>query len=101
MNLLFFESLPPWVMLLSIGAHLGAGIVLGILYFRAVWWNARLFAMGGHATTAVAVVIGRFVLLGGLLTLASMEGALPLMAMAFGMLVVRFAVMRRVREAIP
>ena len=46
-------------------------------------------------------MIGRFALLGGLLTLASLEGALPLLAMALGVFIARFAVMRRIREAAP
>ena len=57
-------------------------------------------AAGALATT-IALMIGRFALLGGLLTLASLEGALPLLAMALGVLIARFAVMRRVREAAP
>ena len=52
-------------------------------------------------TTTVALMIGRFALLGGLLTLASLEGALPLLVMALGVLIARSAVMRRVREAAP
>ena len=38
---------------------------------------------------------------GGLLTLASLEGALPLLVMALGVLIARSVVMRRVREAAP
>ena len=45
--------------------------------------------------TTIALMIGRFVLLGGLLTLASLEGALPLLMMALGMFIARFAVMTR------
>ncbi len=96
-----FDNLPPWAMAVSLGAHLAAGIGLGIVYFGAVWWNARLFAAGGRATTAIALVIGRFLLLGAVLALASLEGALPLLVMALGVLTARFAVMRRVREATP
>ena len=33
-------------MLLSLAAHLAAGIVLGVLYFRSLWWNARRFTGG-------------------------------------------------------
>jgi hypothetical protein len=47
-------------------------------------------------TTTIALMVGRFALLGGLLTMASLEGALPLLAMALGVLVARFVVMRRV-----
>ena len=46
-------------------------------------------------------MIGRFALLAGLLTLASLEGALPLLVMTLGVLVARSAVMRRVREVAP
>ena len=86
------------LMLLSLPAHLAAGIVLGVLYFRSLWWTARRFTGGGLATTTIALMIGRFVLLGGLLTLASLEGASPLLVMTLGVLIARFMVMRRVRE---
>jgi F1F0 ATPase subunit 2 len=80
------------------GARCAAGIGLGIVYFNAVWWNARLFAMGGRASTTIVLIIGRLVLLGGLLALTSLEGALPLLAMALGVLVARPMVMRGHRE---
>ena len=46
-------------------------------------------------------MIGRFILLGGLLMLASLEGALPLLVMALGVLIARSAVMRTIRQAAP
>jgi F1F0 ATPase subunit 2 len=101
MSVLSFDDLPALAMFLSLPAHLAAGIVLGVFYFQSLWWNARLFALGGRAAMTVAVMIGRFALLGGLLTLASLEGALPLLAMAFGVLIARCAVMRRVQKAAP
>ena len=101
MSLVSFDGLPVWTILLSLGAHLAAGVMLGVLYFRALWWNTRRFALGGRVTTTVALMIGRLGLLGGVLTLASLEGALPLLVMALGILIARSAVMRRVREAAP
>jgi F1F0 ATPase subunit 2 len=101
MSFLLFDSLPGWTKLFSLGAHLGAGIVLGVFYFRGLWWNVRLFAGGGQAATAIIVMAGRFLLLGGLLTLASLEGAPPLLAMALGILAARSALIRRVREREP
>jgi F1F0 ATPase subunit 2 len=89
------------LMLLSLPAHLAAGIVLGVLYFRSLWWTACRFTGGGRATTTIALMIGRFVLLGGLLALASLEGALPLLVITLGVLIARFMVMRRVREVAP
>jgi F1F0 ATPase subunit 2 len=101
MSFLSFDALPAWAMLVSLCGHLVAGMLLGALYFRTLWWNARLFALGGRATTGIALMIGRLVLLGGLLALASLEGALPLLVMALGVLIGRSMVMRRVREVAP
>ena len=101
MSFLSFDTLPVWAMLLSLPAHLSVGIALGILYSRGLWWTARRFIGGERATMTIALMIGRFVLLGGLLTLASLEGALPLLVMTLGLLVARSAVVRRVREVAP
>ena len=80
---------------------LAVGIGLGVLYFRSLWWNTRLFARGGRPTTTIAVMLGRFALLGAVLALASLEGAMPLLVLTLGILIARCAVMRRVREAAP
>ncbi|HEV2675360.1 MAG TPA: ATP synthase subunit I [Aliidongia sp.] len=80
---------------LDLSAHLIAGILLGLVYFRGLWWNARLFTAGGRTTTAMLLMVGRIALLGGLLTLASLEGAGPLLVMALGVLIARAIVMRR------
>lgn len=98
MSVWSFDSLPAWAMFLSLGAHLAAGIALGAFYFRAVWRSARLFAQGGRAATIVVLIAGRFAVLGGLLALASLEGALPLLIMALGVLIARSAVLRGRRE---
>jgi len=96
-----FGALPAWAMLLDLGLHLAAGVLLGTVYFRTLWWNVRMFAVAGRVTTAIAVMGARLVLLGCLLALASLEGALPLLLMAAGVLIARPEVMRRVREAAP
>jgi F1F0 ATPase subunit 2 len=99
MSILSFDSLPAWALLLSLAAHLAAGFALGVLYFRSLWWNVCRCTGGGRLTTTGALMIGRFGLLGGLFMLTSLEGALPLLMLAFGVLIARSAVMRRVREA--
>ncbi len=96
MSLAPFSGPVSWAILLSLGAHLAAGIVAGTLYFRALWWNARRFAAGERVATTIALMIGRFVVLGGILLLASLEGAMPLLTTALGILIARAAVMRRV-----
>src|ERR1700733_13034547 len=99
MSFLSFDNLLAWSMPLSLLVHLTAGIALGVLYFRSLWWNARRFAEGGRATTTIALMIGRFVLLGAVFTLASLEGAIPLLAMSLGVLFARCAVTRSVWAA--
>ena len=101
MTSLSFISPPVWGTCLSLAAYLAAGIAVGVIYFRSLWWNARRFTSGSHVATTIAVMIGRFVILGVVLTLASLEGALPLLLMALGVVVARSLVMRRIGEITP
>jgi F1F0 ATPase subunit 2 len=98
MSLLAFNTLAGWAALLGLATHLAAGTALGILYFCGLWWNVRELTGDGRLMTTIVLMIGRFILLGGLLVLASLEGALPLLAMALGVLMGRFIVMRRTAE---
>jgi F1F0 ATPase subunit 2 len=81
--------------------YLAAGIAAGILYFKCLAWTVRLFATGGGATKAIVLMIGRIALLGGLLALASRQGALPLLMMALGVFIARFVMVRRVLAVEP
>ena len=101
MSFISFDSLPRWAGYLSLAAYLAAGVALGFNNFQSLRWNACRFTGGGRTTTAIALTVGRFALLGGLLTLASLEGALPLLMVALGVLIARPVVMRRVRGAVP
>ncbi len=76
--------------------YLAAGIIAGIVYFKCLAWTVRLFAEGGGATKAIVLMIGRIAVLGGLLALASQQGALPLLMMALGVFIARFVIIRRV-----
>src|SRR5580693_1021801 len=82
-----FDSGLFWTAFLSLAAHLTAGVIVGVLYFRSLWWNARRFTAGDRTATTIAVLIGRFVALGVVLTFASLEGALPLLLMALGVFI--------------
>ncbi len=93
----WFDMPPAWVWLFSLAVHLGAGFALGILYFRSLWESARRFGGGGSLVAAIALTASRLVVMGGVLTLASLEGALPLLTLALGVLIARFAVMNGVR----
>jgi len=94
-----FAHLPLWSAALSLVLHLAGGLLLGMLYFRGVWWNARRFAAGGRVAATIALSLGRFAVLGGCLTLASLEGPLPLLVMALGVLIARPLVVRHVEAA--
>jgi F1F0 ATPase subunit 2 len=98
MTSLSFADLSPWPMALSLAGHFGVGFLLGLVYFRGLWWNARLFASGGCVITTIGLMLGRFLLLGGVLTLVSLEGAMPLLMTALGVLIARFVFMRHLPE---
>ena len=87
------------VTVLILTLYVACGGVLGGLYFGSLWWNARLFERAGHVGTLLASMVARFVLLGGVLTAASLVGAMPLLATALGVLLARNVVLRRVRMA--
>ena len=101
MNFPASDALPPWAMLLSLAAHLAAGLGLGTVYFRGVRQTALRITGGAPAGTTVVLMLGRFALLGALLTLASQEGALPLLGMALGVVIARSVAVRQVRRAAP
>ncbi len=98
MSLASLDTLPPLMAFLGAGTHLAAGFVLGTAYFKGLWWSVRRFAGGGRMTTIIGLTIGRFVLLGGVLIFVSLEGALPLLMTALGVLGARFVIMRGPRE---
>ena len=86
---------------LILALHLAGGAAIGALYFGSLWWNAQLFERAGRLRTLLASMAARFALLGGVLFAASLEGAMPLLATALGVLLARTAVLRRVRMAAP
>ena len=98
-SLAFNHPQAAWAILPVLAACLAAGIAIGTVYFRSVWQTARLLDGSGNARRAVALTAGRFVLLGSALFLASLLGAAPLLAVAAGVLMARFAVMRRTARA--
>ena len=84
----------PWLL----AAHLAGGTLLGLLYFRALWWNAQRLAGRGRLAGPIALAFGRFALLGGVLLLIVREGAGPLLAAALGVMIARAIVMRGVQR---
>lgn len=93
-----FAGLPTWAMFAVALAHFGAGFVLGTLYFRSLWLTARRITDGGNLIATIALGIGRLAALGAVLACASLEGAIPLLVMALGVMVARYTVTRAVRD---
>ena len=91
--------LPALPILLALAAHLLVGVLLGLVYFSALWWNVQLMGSRGRKAAAIGLMLGRLALMIGLLGLASRDGALPLLLMALGVLIGRAIVMRRLRRA--
>jgi len=81
-----------------LAANFVVGVGSGFLFFRSLLWNTRLMVGGGRISTAVALILSRFLLMGGLLTLAALEGATALLATALGVFVGRFFVLRAIRN---
>jgi len=70
---------------------------LGLIYFRLVRHSADLMLSGrrGGALLGLSLVLLRLAGLGGVLIVAAMQGAGPLLAAALGLVIGRFVVMRR------
>ena len=98
MSLFALDSLPPALLPVALAAHVVAGAGTGVFFFRSLWWNTRLMIGGGLVSLAVALLLGRFLLMGCLLTLAAFEGAAPLLASATGVFLGRFFVLRALRD---
>ncbi len=77
------------------GAWLGSGVLIGAFYFLTLEWNVRMFALGRAALLAMALQLGRFALLAGVLAMiAGHFGALPLLLVAVGITAARVAAVR-------
>jgi hypothetical protein len=86
----FMTNLP------SLALWLTGGVILGLIYFRMVRHSVKLMLSGRSSGPlyALALVLLRLAGLGGVLVVAAMQGAGPLLAAMLGLLTARFAVMR-------
>jgi len=99
MNLFAVDGDPAWLSLIPVFVHAIGGIVLGVIYFGAGWRSAVELAKGASAAKIAALTVFRFAALAGVLFLVSLEGAVPLLVTAFGVLVARFLIVRRVKRS--
>ena len=87
-------ALPTIPVLLSWIAWLALGVSLGGFYFHMLRVSVGLLVGGRSTLKAVLFTVGRFVLAGAGLALASFAGAVPLLLMAAGLFAGRQLVMR-------
>jgi len=69
------------------------GLLIGTLHFSLLRWNTALYARPGPIWLGAGLQLARMATLGGVLTLAALHGALPLLLVAIGVLVARPVVM--------
>jgi hypothetical protein len=100
-NLMFVlhHALTGWMVAPLLVAHLAAGLFAGTLYFRSLRRTTDMFANGGSVTAVLRLAVCRLAGMGVVLFLAALEGAWPLLCMAAGVLLARFAMLRRARES--
>ena len=91
--------LPSGIQLLEIAGDLAGGTMLGILYFGSLRWSVSRFIGGGGVVRTIALMVLRFIILGTVLTLASLAGPMHLLIMTLGVFIGRSIVIRRTREA--
>ncbi len=80
----------------TLALWLAGGGIIGLIYFRMVRHSADLMLSGrrGGPLFGLALVLLRMAGLGGVLIVAAIQGAGPLLAAALGLLIGRFAIMR-------
>lgn len=88
--------------ILEFAAYLALGVIVGGLYFTAMWWSAQLFAADGRTPLALFLGMGRLTLIVVVLALiATRGGALPLLVTALGIVIARLVAVHRVRARAP
>lgn len=74
------------------------GVLAGLGYFLALWWNVGLFTRGG-ALEAIVVQIARFAALAAVFFALAKFGAFALLSGALGLLFARRLLLRRLGDA--
>jgi N-ATPase, AtpR subunit len=82
-------------MITDIG-FLAVGLLAGTLHFALLRRNAALFVQPGRIWMAAALQVARLGVLAGLLVMAALHGASPLLLTALGLLIARPIVLRRI-----
>ncbi len=89
-----FDFTDAWLVLHA-GVWFSGGALIGTLHFLTLRWNVSMLALGRAPLLAVALQLGRFALLAGVLAAIAVGfGALPLLLAAAGILAARMGAVR-------
>jgi len=94
----WYSSLDLLVRVPLLVLHLAIGIGVGVLHFRAIRESARQLVEAGNVRRVAALTVGRLAVTGAVLIIAALEGALPLVAAAAGLMIGRQAVLGKKSE---
>jgi hypothetical protein len=75
-------------------AFFGIGLAAGALFFVLLRWNTTLYARTGPIWAGAALQVLRVGMLASLLVMTALQGALPLLLTALGLLIARPFIMR-------
>ncbi len=85
---------------LGLGIWLGAGGLIGAIYFATLRWNTLLFADGRSVVLPIGIQLIRFAATGIMLFgIARFFGAMPLLVATAGILIARSIVVRREKQS--
>ena len=85
-------ALPP---ILILPLCFAGGVLLGLAYFRALRWTTDLIVNGGSPVLALALSLGRLIMIAAGFSLAVLFGGLALLAALAGVLTVKTLMLRR------
>ena len=86
----------PFVLILPL--CFAGGLLLGLAYFRALRWTTALIVNGGSPALALALSLGRLIMIGVGFYLAVLLGGLALLAALAGVLTVKAVMLGQHKE---
>lgn len=92
------EKLP---LVLTLPLCFAGGLLLGFAYFRALRWTTALIINGGSPVLALALSLGRLIMIGLGFYLAVLFGGLALLTTLAGVLTVKALMLRHDRGEHP
>lgn len=88
-------------LVLTLPLCFAGGLLLGFAYFRALRWTTALIVNGGSPVLALALSLGRLIMIGVGFYFAVLLGGLALLAALAGVLTVKAVTLRQQKREQP